>query len=204
MVNTLQKIFTQKSMAIPKRWCCHYLLLMFIALSFFASVLGIIYYHETTVLEATAIDILPQLRSGYLKVFLALVFASGIVAWWLVLTTESRRVAQEESNRQTGLLLREIELHGQTDAELQLARYLAEQANYAKSRYITGISHEFRTPLNSILGYAQLLDNDTIPKNKRQSIKVISRSGEHLLSLIEGTLDIARIEAEKLFLILNH
>ena len=177
----------------------HYLLLMCIALSFFGAVLGLIYYHETTILEASAVDVLSQLRSGYFKVFLALVFASGIVAWWLVLTTESRRVAQEESNRQTGLLLREIELHGQTDAELQLARYLAEQANNAKSRYITGISHELRTPLNSILGYAQLLDNDTsIPKNKQQSIKVIRRSGEHLLSLIEGTLDIARIESGKI------
>jgi CheY-like chemotaxis protein/nitrogen-specific signal transduction histidine kinase len=115
------------------------------------------------------------------------------------LTTESRRVAQEESNRQTGLLMREIALHKQTDAELQLARYLADQANQAKSRYITGISHELRTPLNSILGYAQLLDNDkTIPNNRKQAIRVIRRSGEHLLSLIEGTLDIARIESGKL------
>ncbi|HYN55108.1 MAG TPA: ATP-binding protein [Methylotenera sp.] len=177
----------------------HYLLLMFIALSFFAAVLGLIYYHETTIVEATAIDLLPQLRAGYLKVFLALVFASGIVAWWLVLTSETRRVAQEESNRQTGLLLREIDLHKQTDAELQFARQFAEHANQAKSRYITGISHELRTPLNSILGYAQLLDNDkNIPKNKQQSIKVIRRSGEHLLSLIEGTLDIARIESGKI------
>jgi signal transduction histidine kinase/CheY-like chemotaxis protein/purine-cytosine permease-like protein len=177
----------------------HYILLMMIALSFFAAVLGLIYFHETTILESTAADLLPQLRTGYLKVFAALVFASGIVAWWLVLTAESRRVAQEESNRQTGLLLREIELHRQTDAELQLARYLADQANNAKSRYITGISHELRTPLNSILGYAQLLDNDTsIPPQRKQAIQVIRRSGEHLLSLIEGTLDIARIESGKL------
>lgn len=177
----------------------HYLLLMTIALGFFAAVLGLIYYHETLVLEQSAAELLPQLRSGYLKVFAALVFASGIVAWWLVLTTETRRVAQEESNRQTGLLLREIELHKQTDAELQLARHLAEQANKAKSRYITGISHELRTPLNSILGYAQLLDNDaSMPPHRKQAIKVINRSGEHLLSLIEGTLDIARIESGKL------
>lgn len=177
----------------------HYLLLMSIALGFFGAVLGLIYFHETLVLEQSAAELLPQLRSGYLKVFAALVFASGIVAWWLVLTTETRRVAQEESNRQTGLLLREIELHKQTDAELQLARHLAEQANNAKSRYITGISHELRTPLNSILGYAQLLDNDaSIPPHRKQAIKVINRSGEHLLSLIEGTLDIARIESGKL------
>lgn len=177
----------------------HYLLLMTIALGFFGAVLGLIYFHETLILEQNASELLSQLRAGYLKVFAALVFASGIVAWWLVLTTESRRVAQEESNRQTGLLLREIELHKQTDTELQLARHLAEQANKAKSRYITGISHELRTPLNSILGYAQLLDNDdTIPPNRKQAIRVISRSGEHLLSLIEGTLDIARIESGKL------
>jgi len=177
----------------------HYLLLMAIALSFFAAVLGLIYFHETLLLSGTFPELLPQLQAGYLKVFAALVFASGIVAWWLVLSTESRRVAQEESNRQTGLLLREIELHKQTDAELQLARHLAEQANKAKSRYITGISHELRTPLNSILGYAQLLNNDdSIPAHRKQAIRVIGRSGEHLLSLIEGTLDIARIESGKL------
>lgn len=177
----------------------HYLLLMFIALAFFGAMLGLIYFHETLTLESTAATLLPQLQAGYLKVFAALVFASGIIAWWLVLTTESRRVAQEESNRQTGLLLREIDLHKQTDNELQLARHLAEQANQAKSRYITGISHELRTPLNSILGYAQLLDNDSsIPLHRKHAIKVVRRSGEHLLSLIEGTLDIALIESGKL------
>lgn len=177
----------------------HYLLLMGMTLSFFAAMLGLIYFHETIVLEGHASSLLPQLRASYLKVFAALVFTSGVVAWWLVLTAESRRVAQEESNRQTGLLVREIELHRQTDAELQLARQVAEQANQAKSRYITGISHELRTPLNSILGYAQLLDNDSaIPESRQQAIRVIRRSGEHLLSLIEGTLDIARIEGGKL------
>jgi signal transduction histidine kinase/CheY-like chemotaxis protein len=176
-----------------------YLLLMGVTLCFLAALLGLIYYHESLILKQTATSLLPQLRSGYIKIFAALVFASGIIAWWLVLTSESRRVAQEESNRQTGLLQREIELHRQTDAALQLARQVADQANQAKSRYITGISHELRTPLNSILGYAQLLDNDaSIPDSRQQAIRVIRRSGEHLLSLIEGTLDIARIEGGKL------
>lgn len=177
----------------------HYLLLMFIALSVFGSMLGLIYFHEVSRIENISSVLLTHLRSGYLKVFASLVFASGIIAWWLVLTTETRRVAQEESNRQTGLLMREIELHKQTDAELQLARQHAEHANQAKSRYITGISHELRTPLNSILGYAQLLDQDaSIPENRKHAIHVVRRSGEHLLSLIEGTLDIARIESGKL------
>src|SRR5206468_7597473 len=116
----------------------------------------------------------------------------------LVLTAESRRVAQEESNRQTSLLQREIELHGRTDAQLQQAKKQADQANQAKSRYIAAISHEIRTPLNSILGYAQLLDNDpAMPAHRQQAIRVIRGSGEHLLSLIEGSLDIARIEGGK-------
>src|SRR5690606_7807161 len=77
----------------------------------------------------------------------------------------------------------------------------AEQANFAKSRYLTAISHELRTPLNSILGYAQILDADTdIPPNRRQAVSVIRKSGDHLLSLIEGTLDIARIGSGKLTL----
>lgn len=176
-----------------------YLLLMGVTLTFLGTLLGLIYYHESKIFTLIDSGLLPQLRLGYLKIFAALVFASAIIAWWLVLTSKSRRFAQEESNRQTNLLQREIELHRQTDAQLQYARQIAEQANQAKSRYITGISHELRTPLNSILGYAQLLDNDpSIPDSRQQAIRVIRRSGEHLLSLIEGTLDIARIEGGKL------
>jgi len=84
---------------------------------------------------------------------------------------------------------------------LQKAKQTADQANQAKTRYISAISHELRTPLNSILGYAQILDADAgIPQNRRQAVNVIRRSGDHLLSLIEGTQDIARIEGGKLTL----
>jgi signal transduction histidine kinase/FixJ family two-component response regulator/purine-cytosine permease-like protein len=176
----------------------HYLLLMIVTVVFLGALLGLIYYHEQSVLPDGAAALLPQLQLVFFKIAAALLLTSGIVAWWLVLTSESRRVAQEESNRQTGLLTREIELHSQTDAQLQQAKKTADLANQAKSRYIAGISHEIRTPLNSILGYAQLLDNDpSIPEHRQQAIRVIRSSGEHLLSLIEGTLDIARIEGGK-------
>ena len=139
---------------------------------------------------------------------MALLVIAGLVAWWLVLAHKSRQVAQEESNRQTHLLMQEIESHRQTDEALQTpgcgragASALADQANQAKSRYISAISHELRTPLNSILGYAQLMGEDAgIPPHRKQAVSVIKRGGEHLLSLIEGTLDIARIEAGKLTL----
>jgi signal transduction histidine kinase/CheY-like chemotaxis protein len=148
------------------------------------------------------------LQSGFSKAFAALLLLSGIAAWWLVLAHKSRQVAQEESNRQTHLLMQEIASHQQTDRALQeakgqaeAARRAAEQANQAKSRYISAISHELRTPLNSILGYAQLLGEDlSIPPHRKQAVSVIKRGGEHLLQLIEGTLDLAHIESGKLSL----
>ena len=175
----------------------HFLLLMTVTLTFLALLLALLYQHELTML-APGSTLGPSLRTAFLKLYGALGLVSAIAAWWLVLTAQSRRVAQEESNRQTGLLTREIELHSRTDAQLQQAKREADQANQAKSRYVAGLSHEIRTPLNSILGYAQLLDNDpAIPPHRRQAIHVIRAGGEHLLSLIEGTLDMARIESGK-------
>ncbi|MDP5237982.1 ATP-binding protein [Uliginosibacterium sp. 31-16] len=177
----------------------HYLLLMGAVVAGLAALLGVLYYQQAQTLADPVL--LPALRSGFIKVFSVLLLASGIIAWWLVLTHKSRQVAQEESNRQTHLLMREIASHQQTDEALQEAKRIADAANQAKSRYITTISHELRTPLNSILGYAQILDGDpTIPSHRQQAIRVIRRSGDHLLSLIEGTLDIARIEGGKLSL----
>ncbi len=59
---------------------------------------------------------------------------------------------------ETSMLMEEIEAHQRTDAALQKAKETAEAANVAKTRYIVGMSHEVRTPLNSIFGYAQLLE----------------------------------------------
>ena len=78
-------------------------------------------------------------------------------------------------------------------------RTSAEAANLAKSRYVVGISHELRSPLNAILGYAQLLERDTaISAQRRDNIRIIRRSGEHLAGLIEGLLDISKIEAGRI------
>ena len=179
----------------------HYLLLMSLSVSVIAAALSLIYLQESTLVANADPAIAAALRATFWKVFGVLFVVDGIGCWWLVLTAESRRVAQEESNRQTHLLTREIEAHRQTDAELQAAKQLAERANQAKSRYVTGISHELRTPLNSILGYAEMLQYDpTIPAPRRGAVDVIRRSGEHLLSLVDGLLDIARIESGKLTL----
>ncbi|MET0207987.1 MAG: ATP-binding protein, partial [Burkholderiaceae bacterium] len=139
---------------------------------------------------------------------------------------ESNRQTQA-LQAQTVALQREIASHRRTDAQLQLAKQQAEQsrdeadhargeaeraqseaeraqrladrANAAKSRYITAISHELRTPLNSILGYAQLLEEDSsMPPARARAVRTIRRGGDHLASLIEDSLDLARIESGKL------
>ena len=178
-----------------------YLLLMAGVGTVLAALMAAVYTVQIDTLGAQAEAVAPALRLTFVKLYAALMLAGGVIGWWMVLTQASRRVAQEESNRQTELLVREIESHRRTDEELQRARRAAEAANQAKTRYLSAISHELRTPLNSILGYAQLLDEDpSLPAPRKHGIGVIRRGGEHLLSLIEGSLDIARIESGKLTL----
>lgn len=137
-------------------------------------------------------------------VFITLFIASGVVTWLFLLAHESRITAQRESNRQSLKLTREIDAHEQTDRELQQAKEFAERANEAKSRYLTGISHELRTPLQSILGYAQLLsERDGVSEDYQRGLGIIHRSGQYLTDLIEGLLDISKIEAGRLDLFRN-
>jgi len=174
----------------------HYALLLLCVAFLLAAVLGAVYSLSAAHLDEHGASVLAR---AFINAFVALFTLSAVAGWWVVLGAESRRVAQEESNRQNQLLMREIEAHARTDAALQRAKEQAETANRAKTRYVTGISHELRTPLNGILGYAQILLKDPdIPPHRREAIAVIQRSGEHLLSLIDGLLDIARIEAGKL------
>ena len=88
-------------------------------------------------------------------------------------------------------------------AELRAAKEAADAANQAKSDFLTSMSHELRTPLNSILGYAQVLSRSAslsalLPDRDRDGLSIIRRSGEHLLTLINDVLDLAKIEAGKL------
>lgn len=189
-----------------------YLLLMSALVPLLGMLFYMIYQHEMRQIMAADAALREAMAQGvglgFMKVYAALIVVTAIVTWWLVLTHKSRQVAQEESNRQTQALneqaraLRhEIESHQRTDEALQQAKLTADLANQAKSRYISAISHELRTPLNSIIGYAQLLDEDeSVPAHRKQAVSVIRRGGDHLLSLIEGTLDIARIEGGKLTL----
>jgi CheY-like chemotaxis protein/two-component sensor histidine kinase len=82
-------------------------------------------------------------------------------------------------------------------AALARAKEAAEAANEAKTRFLASVSHEIRSPLNAIYGYAQLLERGD-GRDGVQAGKVIRRSAEHLSNLVEGLLDIAQVESGSL------
>ena len=83
------------------------------------------------------------------------------------------------------------------NTELEGARSIAEKANLAKSEFLSSMSHELRSPLNAILGFAQLLETDIQPLSsaQKQNIAQILQAGWHLLKLIDEILDLAKVES---------
>ncbi len=109
-----------------------------------------------------------------------------------------RRQAEAELTRHRDHL---EELVNERTAELSEAKLRAESANQAKGRFLATMSHEFRTPLNAILGFTQLMQMDAaIPANQQAKLQLMRDSGLHLLELINDVLDMASIEAGKVSL----
>ncbi|CAD5914231.1 Autoinducer 2 sensor kinase/phosphatase LuxQ [Planktothrix tepida] len=89
--------------------------------------------------------------------------------------------------------------------ERKKAEEAAQSANQAKSLFLANMSHELRTPLNSILGFTQLMNRSPhLSPTDRENLGIVSRSGEHLLSLINNILDLSKIEANRLTINLNN
>jgi PAS domain S-box-containing protein len=95
-------------------------------------------------------------------------------------------------------ILRDITRQIEFEQALTSAKVSAENANRLKTEFLANMSHELRTPLNAVLGFTQLLSSDrNLTPGQLEKIQIISRSGEHLLSLINDILDISKIEAGK-------
>ena len=111
------------------------------------------------------------------------------------LHTEMERMQAEIFHNSQQLQIANQQLQD-ANTQLQAAKAAAEAANRAKSTFLSTMSHEIRTPMNAILGYAQLMQRDaSLGEEARANLKIIGRSGEHLLGLINDVLDMSKIEA---------
>jgi len=85
-----------------------------------------------------------------------------------------------------------------TAEDLADARDRAQQANRAKSDFLANVSHEIRTPLNGVLGMVQIMRRETCEADQSQRLDVIADAGQALLSVLDGVLDLAKIDAGRL------
>ncbi|MFA5372237.1 MAG: PAS domain S-box protein [Sideroxydans sp.] len=92
---------------------------------------------------------------------------------------------------------RDVTERKRLDIELESAKSVAEKANLAKSEFLSSMSHELRSPLNAILGFAQLMESDAakVTSSQKESITQILQAGWHLLKLINEILDLAKVES---------
>lgn len=172
----------------------HFLSIFLITACIIAGLLSVVFYSQkyNSLLDMTVIS------DALWKVFFLFLLLTGVFIWLYVLAQKSARFALSETQLQAELLTQEVNAHKLTAIELAKARDIANAANQAKSRYLSGVSHELRTPLNTIFGYAQLMEKKPNIGEECQKIStVIRRSSEHLSDVIEGLLEISKIEARK-------
>lgn len=120
----------------------------------------------------------------------------------IAVTPEKQQIVELLLSSMEDLTATNEELRQRT-MELEKATLQASDANRAKSEFLSHMSHELRTPLNAILGFAQLLQLDSLNPEQRESVAHILKGGRHLLDLINEVLDIARIEAGRLHISLE-
>ncbi len=125
----------------------------------------------------------------------ALVTGGGMLIFLALLLLEARALAQRMTE-----LLRLRHENAAIAEQRQRALVLAEHSSQAKSRFLATVSHEMRTPLNGILGMAQLLQREVEDAAQRSRIGIVAQSARHLQTIIGDLLDLARIESGRLSL----
>ena len=103
------------------------------------------------------------------------------------------------SEREVVAVMRDITRRKEQEGALEEVRAEAERANAAKSRFLATMSHELRTPLNAIIGFSEMLNNESAlmldAKRRHDYAQLINDSGQHLLSVVNGILDMSKIES---------
>ncbi len=173
----------------------HYLVVFMATTGIIAGLLALVFYAQ----QSRHVANIGIIGDVLWQVFFLLMLVTGVLIWLYVLAQKSARFALSEARLQAELMQREVMAHELTAVELAKSRDTANAANKAKSRYLSGVSHELRTPLNTIFGYARLMEMDECADEKVRRIStVIRHSSEHLSDVIEGLLEISKIEARKL------
>lgn len=139
------------------------------------------------------ISILPPLwRKAWFRGVLIALFLGAIVAGFVV----QRKSAERRERLLESLVTRRTSELTDSNRQLTSAKKQAETANRAKSEFLANMSHELRTPLNAILGFSSLLERDpSVSSEQLENLKLIHRSGGHLLALINDILEMSKIEA---------
>jgi len=119
---------------------------------------------------------------------------------WVNISVSLVRTWTDAPNYLIGVV-EDIQQRKKTEAALQQALDDAEAANRGKSEFLANMSHELRTPLNAILGFTQLMARDaSLKPDQQEYVGIITRSGEHLLDLINNVLNMSKIEAGRISL----
>ncbi len=152
--------------------------------------------------------LMQAIRGHAVEAAEALVLNDERLSGGIWLSIDATPLKDEDGVLHNGVaILRNITAHKRAEEALLKAKDAAEAASRAKSQFLANMSHELRTPLNAIIGYSEMLQEEALSDGAQESFADLQRihaAGRHLQSLIDGILDLSKIEAGKMELLLEN